>query len=170
LADFAEYAPDKNPTHSSLSFYPYLLAAIDGAISPFSTLAIEAASFGNPILTLAYNHPNHANFNWRRQGFELHNLVFRHSDWSHVCDSPELLIDGLLKLIDMSKDHGIRESARGGAEVVFRRGSVSAAERILAAMEDVVLGKDADESLVFARKDKMNPEFTAQQQLRDKDG
>lgn len=57
-----------DPTASSgfkLKDYPYLLSAVEGVITPYSTMILEAINYQLPCLALGYFEKNSVHFNWK---------------------------------------------------------------------------------------------------------
>jgi hypothetical protein len=135
---------------TELDVYPDLLAASDALISPFSTMVIEGARFGLPALCLGYNDPGHANHDWGRAAFNLHTYVMRHGDWAIVCENRTHFMARCREMITMIGDPEVASAARAAAEMVWRTGRTSVAERIATAARTVAAGRDADNSLAMS--------------------
>ena len=137
---------------TELDLYPDLLAAADALISPFSTMVIEGARYGLPALCLGYNDPGHANHDWGRAAFNLHTYVMRHGDWAVVCENRADFMPNCRQLVTMIGDSDLSAAACAAAEMVWRTGRTSVAERIAAAVRTVAGGRDADNSLAMSNK------------------
>ena len=122
-------APSEGQGLSKLEFYPVLFRSVDAVVTPFSTMAVEAASFGLPVMCVGYNHDNHANYDWVRQSHELHLYAMRHSDWCVVCERPEAVVERCRQLVAMTGDDAIRQSAVAATAFVFQNGRQSPAGR-----------------------------------------
>ena len=58
----------KDPSISNgykLKNYPFLMSAIEGVITPYSTMVTEALNLGLPCLTLGYSEKNYNFFQWK---------------------------------------------------------------------------------------------------------
>jgi hypothetical protein len=137
---------------TELKFYPDLMSAADAIISPFSSMVIEGARFGLPALCLGYNDPGHANHDWNRAAFNLHSYVVRHGDWGVVCERREDFLSMCDALLEKVGDSAVAESARAAAEMVWRSGQRSVVDRLTDAIEAIVAGRDADNSIAQAAK------------------
>jgi hypothetical protein len=131
---------------TALQFYPELLASADALISPFSSMVMEGARFGLPALCLGYNDPGHANHDWNRAAFNLHSYVVRHGDWGVVCERREDFLESCEALVPLIGDARIAEWARAAAEMVWRTGRDTTANRLTRALQTVGRGGDADNS------------------------
>jgi hypothetical protein len=169
MAPYVMDAPTAPEHMDRREFLPTLLAAMDSVISPFSTLAIETAAFGLPALCLAYNDKNHANFDWTRQAYELHNYAFLHGDWCTVVDSPGDIVNGVKELRRLADTNSTAEKARAAAAFVNRFGHEPASERIIEAMMTVIEGRDADRSRELADQFTGRYENFSLNVVRDKD-
>lgn len=136
---------------SELAVYPNLFAAADGVISPFSTMVMEGALHGRPALCLGYTDPGHANHDWNRVSFNLHLYLIRHGDWAVICDERARFIDKVDDLLQLCGREDVARYARASAEMMARTGPETVAERISAAVDRLLEGRDADESFAKSR-------------------
>ncbi len=131
---------------TELELYPYLMQAVDGLISPFSTMVMEGAHHGLPALCLAYNDSGHASHDWNRVAYNLHLYAIRHGEWAVVCDNRQGFIDGCRSLIAKLGDGRYAAMARQSAAMVFQHGDKTVAQRIADAAARILKGLDADDS------------------------
>ena len=132
---------------TELERYPDLLVSADALISPFSSMVIEGAAFSLPALCLGYNDPGHANHDWGRAAFNLHNYPMRHGEWAVTCERRTDFLDCCRQLVALIGDPVAAGGAVAAAEMVWRKGHVSVAKRLAEAVERVTAGDHADESL-----------------------
>lgn len=105
VRDIVEMDPTlQKYTNDDMSQYPVLFSAIDGLISPFSTMIVEAAFFNIPTLCVAFDDPAHTEFDWVLNAkTQPHLKIINDSDWTNTCyDLQELpdAVEQLLKDID----------------------------------------------------------------------
>jgi RimJ/RimL family protein N-acetyltransferase len=137
---------------TELDAYPAILAAADAIISPFSTMVMEGARHGLPALCLGYADPGHANHDWNRVAFNLHLYMIRHADWSVVCERRDRFLEYCGKLLALVGDPTIADAARASAEMVFKSGRDTVADRIIGALETISRGGHADASAELAKR------------------
>jgi hypothetical protein len=125
-----------------LSRYPLLLAAASALISPFSSMVMEGAYFGLPALCLGYNDPGHANHDWNRAAFNLHNYIIRHGegDWVVLCQQRHRFLETCLALLKLIDDPGAAEAARAAASAVWVSGKRTVVDRLVEAI-DTIMGR-----------------------------
>lgn len=145
-------APETERQLTDLELYPSLLAAADAIISPFSTMVMEGARHGIPAMCLGYDDPGHANHDWGRSAFNLHLYMIRHSDWAVVCESRAAFRSSCERLIAMVGDRALATQALAAAEMVWKTGQDSVAERIARAIRTIAAGRDADKSFEVAQE------------------
>ena len=92
--------------------YAYLFPAISALITPFSTIAVEAAFHRIPTLCIAFDDPSHKVFDWKLNAqHQPHLRIFDDESWPLKCyesDDLEPLFTLLLASLD---DPALRESA-----------------------------------------------------------
>ncbi|MGH8223649.1 MAG: hypothetical protein ACREQZ_11815 [Woeseiaceae bacterium] len=137
---------------TELDLYPYLMAAADGVVSPFSTMVMEGAHHGLPALCLGYNDQGHANHDWDRVSYNLHLYVIRHSEWALVCDARAQFIEKCRALVRNLGDPRLAIEARKSASMVFHTGETTVAQNIARAIHRLLGGLDADDSYVAAQR------------------
>lgn len=147
---------------SELSLYPYLMACVDGIISPFSTMVLEGAHAGLPALCLGYNDPLNTSHDWNRVAFNLHLYIIRHGDWAVICDNKEQFVQECQKLINLIDNKLSRSQAKSAAEIAVKFGISSVSERLRQAVLDVIAGRDADNSYILS----LNPAIRADDMMQ----
>jgi hypothetical protein len=144
-------APRSERNLTELDLYPDLLASADALISPFSTMVMEGARHGLPALCLGYDDPGHANHDWDRAAHNLHLYLIRHGDWAVLCESRGQFLDRCKRLVALLDSPTASAEARAAAEMVWKTGRASVAERITSTIRTITTGRQADESLVTNR-------------------
>jgi hypothetical protein len=144
-------APGTARKLTELDLYPDLLAAVNGLISPFSTMVIEGARHGLPALCVGYDDPGHANHDWSRAAFNLHTYVIRHGDWAVVCENRAAFLNSCQRLVAMLDEPRVQADARAAAEMVWKTGCTSVAQRIATAVHTIAAGRDADNSFAVTK-------------------
>jgi hypothetical protein len=87
IIDQPEYRTSASPEH-----YLKLLSAIDGIVSPFSTMILEGALCGKPSLCISFSDEiNEFDFSITNTTDHLQNV--KNNSWSTVCDKSENLED-----------------------------------------------------------------------------
>jgi predicted glycosyltransferase len=83
-----------------LEYYRDLMYAADAFISPFSTMAIEAAFCGKPTLTIGYSDNVHE---WKLEYAMIQDHVKPLLTWKHlvVCLHEETLLTSLKKVLNI---------------------------------------------------------------------
>jgi hypothetical protein len=137
---------------TELELYPYLMAAANGIISPFSTMVMEGAHHGLPALCLGYNDEGHANHDWDRVSYNLHLYVIRHAEWAVVCGERTQFIAKCGELLRKLDDPEVAQEAKKSAAMVFHVGERTVAQAIADAVRRLIAGLDADESHVAAQR------------------
>ena len=95
-----------------LEEYPRLFAAVDAVITPFSTMGLEAALNGLPVMCVGY-HAEQSAF-WEFAHY-IHNKFYFHTSWAVICDAEDMFISSLVRLGDMCGDEWIAAQAKGSA-------------------------------------------------------
>jgi hypothetical protein len=137
---------------TELGLYPYLMAAADAVISPFSTMVMEGAQHGLPALCLGYNDAGHANHDWDRVSYNLHLYAIRHGEWAVVCGERAQFMTKCGELMSKLGDEQLALKARQSAAMVFHAGAQGVAEAIAAAIRRLLAGLDADDSHLAAQR------------------
>jgi CDP-glycerol glycerophosphotransferase (TagB/SpsB family) len=114
----------------SLEYLNELYRAIDAAISPMSTLILEAMIFGKPVLAVAFNDGKHlwsadqtSQMSHFRELSSLEGVAF--------CKTSEEFIPAVKKLIEASDDEEIKENLRRSSRFfVFQSDSSRYSERL----------------------------------------
>lgn len=144
-------APETDRKLTELDLYPDLMAAADALVSPFSSMVMEGARHGLPALCLGYNDPGHADHDWDRAAFNLHIYAIRHGDWAVVCESRKDFMACCDRLVAVIGDPTVAVGANAAAEMVWKTGRASVAERIAAAIQAIATGRDSDNSFAVSK-------------------
>lgn len=143
--------PETSRKLTELDLYPSLMAAADALVSPFSSMVMEGARHGLPALCLGYNDPGHADHDWDRAAFNLHIYAVRHGDWAVVCESRGEFMACCDRLVALIGDPLVAAGAHAAAEMVWKTGRASVAERIAVAIQAIAAGRDADNSFSVSK-------------------
>ncbi|MBF0251421.1 MAG: hypothetical protein HQL35_12425 [Alphaproteobacteria bacterium] len=153
LSHVTEWEPETPDTPATLDLYPYLYAACDALVSPFSTMLLEGELCGRPALCLAYNDPDHPSnefgWDWERTSYRLHLSPLRHSDAVVICESREDLIRDCGRVLALLDRPCVAEAAKKNAEIAVTTGLDSCAERIISAVRRCYTGEGADGSHIM---------------------
>lgn len=113
-----------------LEDYPVLLSAMDGLVSPFSTMLLEGALMGLPALGLAYNDPKHGDFPWTSARMNNHLHPMLDQRWVVQCFERQGFLEGLRQLLAKVGDSRVEEFARQAARFILFEDERSYAKRI----------------------------------------
>ena len=83
---------------TSLEYYINLLYSIDGLISPFSTMTLEAALCGKPCMTIAFSDNLHT-WKFERALTFKHLLPLQEFDWVSLCKNKNDIKKSLVRLL-----------------------------------------------------------------------
>jgi hypothetical protein len=134
---------DKSKTtfKPDLEYYPVLLRSVDAVISPLSTLALEAALVGRPLLVMtAFAEP------WMEgaaERFEYLQRLVHHVPGVVKCDAPDTFVDALTAVMRLAADPGIAERIQEATRPIVFRDATRTYGRRLAAVVDSVLATRA---------------------------
>lgn len=126
----------KNLGETSLEYYANLFYSIDGIISPFSTMTIEAALCGKPCLSIAFSDDLHE---WKFEhvlNFE-HLLPLQKFDWVSLCKSRDNLQDCLIRLIKTIDEPNISEKIKKDIQYIVYSDDNSYSNRLLDLILDI---------------------------------
>jgi len=92
--------------------YAYILPAISALVTPFSTIAVEAAFHRIPALCIAFDDPSHTVFDWKLHAqHQPHLRIFFEEMWPLKCFQIDELESSFMKLIDLVGDRAMADSA-----------------------------------------------------------
>jgi hypothetical protein len=92
--------------------YAYILPAISALVTPFSTIAVEAAFHRIPTLCIAFDDPSHTVFDWKLQAqHQPHLRIFNEEEWPLKCFEIENLEPMFMKLLDSIGDPTVGANA-----------------------------------------------------------
>ena len=98
--------------------YAYILPAVSALVTPFSTIAVEAAFHRIPTLCIAFDDPTHQVFDWKLNAqHQPHLRIFNDEAWPLKCFESGDLESLFTKLLDSIDDAVMGENASR----VFRR-------------------------------------------------
>lgn len=122
---------------TSLDYYTNLLCSIDGLISPFSTMTLEAALCGKPCLAIAFSDDLHA---WK---FEYalsveHLLPLQKFKWVSLCKSRNDLKKCLFRLIELIDEPGISEKIKKDIQYIVYFDDKTYSERLLSIVNEIL--------------------------------
>jgi hypothetical protein len=95
----------------SLELYPVLFAASDAVVSPYSTMGVEGALHGLPVLCLGY-HPGRFESFWAWAREYTHLQIYRHKVWAITCHRESDFLPSLERLLKLIGDPAIASAAQ----------------------------------------------------------
>lgn len=131
-------APEAAPGRwSSPEIYPLLLSAADVLISPYSTMGLEGALHGLPVLCVGY-HPGRFETYWRWARDFTHLHIYRDRRWCVTCHDELEFLPGVQRVLRLAGDPVIAEAARNDVRSVAKRDGCSVAERLSQCFDQVL--------------------------------
>jgi hypothetical protein len=128
---------EKTTFKPDLVYYPILLQSVTGIISPLSTLALETALVGRPILAM-----NMFEEEWLKHAldrFEHLQGLRREVPGVLECNSKDTFIDRVGDLLELAKDPTLPERMREATRpIVYRDEETTYSERLAAVINDVL--------------------------------
>ena len=119
-----------NDFQYSMSYLNDLLRAVDGVVSPMSTLILEAMMLGTPVLAVAFNDGKHL-WSADKTAQMTHFEGLRDVPGLDFCDRSEDFIPLLRQLVTRSEDSALGESLRESTKLfVTQDDSTSYGERL----------------------------------------
>lgn len=120
-----------------LGYYPVLLQSVIGVVSPLSTLALEAALVGRPILAM-----NMFEENWLKHALDKFEHLQR-LRWEVPgvieCDDGAAFTDRILELIKLAEDPSLPEKMREAVgPIVYRDDKNTYGQRLTSVVNDVL--------------------------------
>lgn len=130
--------PATGPGSVSGRGMPELLRAVDGVISPFSTVMLEGALCGRPCVVLAYDDPAHSAWPWASVRRYIYVAPFSLARWSVVCTGKSRVVEAVARLLTLTRDAELARRAREDMiHIVFNDGRDFAA-RVCDAIDDLL--------------------------------
>ena len=115
--------------------YMDLYNSIDAIISPFSSVMVEAALFGKPVLGLACDDGIHFGYSSTKEiATREHFKVLKKFDWFIQCDEKEKLIDDCKNLLQITKSPNIQERVKQDIEQIVYHDDKEFSQRLLEAI------------------------------------
>lgn len=115
--------PPSGPGSVSICELPALLRAVDGVVSPYSTLLLEAALCGRPCLAIAYDDPAHNAIKWETVRTYIHLTPLSFAPWALACTDKEALVVDARRLVELTKHRDLGRRAREDAlHILFHDG------------------------------------------------
>ncbi|MEK7137219.1 MAG: hypothetical protein AAB853_02950 [Patescibacteria group bacterium] len=128
----------RGPTNWDLpDLYPVLFNSVNGVISPYSTMGVEAALHGLPVLCVGY-HPGRFERYWKWAREFTHLQVYRDKIWCVTCHDEREFLPGVQKILQMSLDPTICEAARNEVRVISLRDGKMYADRLACCFDEVL--------------------------------
>ena len=118
---------------TDLEVYPALLSAIDGVITPYSTMALEAALMGLPLLCVGYHNGEYSRY-WDHAKDFYHLRVLQDRKFCLHCNDRSHLESLLVKFVQMRGDREITLDAQQAAYSVLYQSDVPYKDRLLSLM------------------------------------
>ncbi len=117
-----------------LADYPVLLAAADALISPYSTMSLEGAICGLPVLSLL--DLEGADNNWQAQYF-IHMHIYFDRVWSRESSSTDTFLDSLHELVALVGRPEVAALARSTARQIAYWDEKSFSDRMIEFIGDI---------------------------------
>jgi hypothetical protein len=137
--EFLRNAPNDQHGLNGAAFYSQLFAASDAVITPFSTMTIEAASYGLPVMCVAYDEPSNAGrFDWKSAMRDAHLVSVFHGDWAVICDASGKVVSAFHELLSLIADPEIAALAKVAHQFANRTGKKSVGQRLVEAVNTVI--------------------------------
>ncbi len=127
----------QNSGYTPLQQYPILLSAVDGLITPFSTMLLEGALMGLPAIGLAYDDPNHGDFSWSNARMNNHLHPMLDERWMIQCFERKEFIPSILKLLPMIRNPKVTTSAYQTSQFILFNDHQTYADRITQILKQV---------------------------------
>lgn len=144
----------ENENQSSIEdFYKNLYGAIDGVVSPFSSMAVEGNLIGLPALLLSYdpnNYGTRVRGTWKTLPYNIHNYPMRNSK-NIICLSRESLAACFSRLVELVRIGYDAEMFKRTASSVCYVDESMALE-FVRSVEALLEGEYRDESFCYYRK------------------
>lgn len=107
-----QLVPPNGSGSVSTAELPTLLRAVDGVMSPYSTLLMEAALCGRPCLTIAYDDPNHPAIKWESYRRYIYVAPFAFAPWALTCLAKESIVPDTAQLLSLVGNEALARRAR----------------------------------------------------------
>jgi CDP-glycerol glycerophosphotransferase (TagB/SpsB family) len=115
-----------------LQNYMDLYNSIDAIISPFSSVMIEAALFGKPVLGLACDDGIHFGYSSTKEiATREHFKILKEFDWFIQCNEKDELIDDCKKLLEITNSPNIGEKIKKDIGQIVYHDDKEFSERLL---------------------------------------
>jgi hypothetical protein len=146
--EFIKYAPVDPTGRDGVHFYSQLFAACDAVITPFSTMAMETAAYGLPVMCVAFNgEQSRTPLDWSSAVFDAHLTSFHHGRWSTVCTSMEMVAPSFRRLLENIGNPEIRQEALATYQFSNKTLGGRCGERLVAILDRIV---DAEQDAVMS--------------------
>lgn len=120
---------------------PGLLRAVDGVISPYSTLLLEGALCERPCLAIAYDDVAHSAIKWETLRTYVHVAPLAFAQWSVPCIDKEKLVAGTSRLLTLTGNADLGRRAREDALHILHHESRDFGARVAAALAGFLAGR-----------------------------
>lgn len=121
----------------SLELYPVLFAAADAVVSPYSTMGVEGALHGLPVLCLGY-HPGRFESFWAWAREYTHLQIYRHKVWAVTCHREPDFLPSLERLLKLIGDPAIASAAQNEIRSVAIRDGRRYAARLADCLDEIL--------------------------------
>lgn len=132
------FTPESAPGHwSAPTLYPALFSAVDAVMAPYSTMGVEGALNGLPVLCLGY-HPGRFESYWRWAREFTHLQIYRDKIWCVLCHDEASFLPSVRKVLALAGDANASEAARHEVRSVAVRDDHRFSDRLRACLLEVV--------------------------------
>lgn len=121
----------------ALEVHPMLMSGSDAVISPYSTMGVEGAMHGLPVLCLGY-HPGRFESYWRWAREFSHLQIYRDKVWCINCHHEHEFIPGVQALLKLVGDPLVAEAAKNEVRSVAIRDGRCFAERLSQCLDEIL--------------------------------
>ena len=126
--------------------YAYIFPAISALVTPFSTMAVEAAFHRIPTLCIAFDDPSHTVFDWKLNSqHQPHLRILFEELWPLKCFQMEGLESSFMKLVGLIGDAEMGDSAFRVFERIVHTDEKPYFERLFGIVDSELKAEDASE-------------------------
>jgi hypothetical protein len=130
--------PPAGPGSVSAPEMPTLLRAVDGVMSPYSTLLLEGALCGRPCVAIAYDDPSHPDVKWETVRGYVHLSPLAFADWSISCTDKAAIVRDAARLLQLARDPGVAARARHDVQHIVWHDDRDFGARLAGALESLL--------------------------------
>ena len=118
---------------------PELLRAVDVVVSPYSTVILEAAFCGTPVVAIGWDHPDHANYTWKTMRTMVYLGPLWFGEWCVNGLEKKDLVADVGKALALVGREDVAIKARQDVLHVVHNDQRSVGERIASVLIDITM-------------------------------